>query len=297
MSEASERSEGGSGSAGDGGVARWITHTPYARAIGVACEALDAGGVTLRLPYSDANANPGKALHGGCAASLAVIASQALGRSALGAEAAPFHTAGLQVQYLAAAIGEDVITRARLLRRGKELCFVAGEIATEAGKPIAQFSSCVRGRFAAPPAVLARAHGDDGRSEPGRMGPHIEQLPFMAARGIRVEHMTGGTSRIVMPLLPTNLDADGHAHEGALLALLDTTGAMAAWAETGPGRYQASTPALQAQMLAPSGSEGLLTAYGRCVQRDRELFWCDVEIARADDTVCARGTVIYRIVT
>jgi len=115
-------------------------------------------------------------------------------------------------------------------------------------------------------------------------------MPFTAARGIHVEHMTGGTSRIAMPARAANADASGGTHEGAVLALLDTTGAMAAWATTGPGPYKASTPALQAQILAPPAG-GDLVAYGRCVQRDAELLWSEVEVAdAADHRVCARGT-------
>ena len=82
-----------------------------------------------------------------------------------------------------------------------------------------------------------------------------------------------------------------------MLALLDTAGAMAAWAETGPGRFKASTPSIQAQVLGPPPRDDLV-AYGRVAQRDREIFWCDVEVAgQSDGRVCARGTVIYRIIT
>jgi acyl-coenzyme A thioesterase PaaI-like protein len=72
---------------------------------------------------------------------------------------------------------------------------------------------------------------------------------------------------------------------------------MAAWAETGPGHFQASTPALQAQLLAPPPGEDLV-AFGRVVHRDGEIFWSDVEVAVAADLrLVARGTVLYRIVT
>jgi acyl-coenzyme A thioesterase PaaI-like protein len=54
---------------------------------------------------------------------------------------------------------------------------------------------------------------------------------------------------------------------------------------------------VQAQILEPAPREDLI-AYGRCVRRDRELFWSDVEVAsRAEGNVYARGTVIYRILT
>ena len=278
-------------------VTDWIRHSPYSAFLGVEPEAVSEASARLRLPYRDANSNPGKALHGGCAASLGAIGAQAVTRAALGPDAGPWHTFSLQVNYLAAAIGEAVVADATLLRRGKELCFVEVDVHTEDKKPIAYVTAGVRGRFGSAPAELHTSAGDHGESDPGPMGPHIGRVPFIGNRGIAVEHMTGGTSRLVMPWLDSNGDTAGGVHEGAVLALLDTTGAMASWAETGPGRYKASTPSIQAQILAPAGKGGLV-AYGTCRQRDKELLWSDVEVAdSASGRVCARGTVIYRIVT
>ncbi len=259
-------------------VRSFVEGSPFARTLGIELAALSEGSARLRLPYQDANSNPGKALHGGCAASLAVVGAQAVARAALGEEAGPWHTFGLQVNYLAAAIGEAVEAEARLLRRGKELCFVEVDVATEAGKPIAHATTAVRGRFGREPAAAVPAAGDDGTEDPGPMGPHIGKTPFIAARGIGVELMAGGRSRLVMPWRDDNADEAGRLHEGAVLALLDTTGAMAAWAETGPGRYKASTPSMQAQLLGALPREDLV-GYGRVVQSDRELFFSEVELA------------------
>jgi uncharacterized protein (TIGR00369 family) len=277
-------------------VAEWVAKSGYTAALGVELERVDAESALLWLPFAAHNCNPGKALHGGCAASLAVTGAHAVARAALGADSGPWHTPALQVNYLAAAIEEDVTARATLLRRGKEMCFVEVDVTREDGKPIAHATAAVRARFGAPPAQPYACAPDHGRSEPGPMGPGVERMPFAAARGLAVEHMTGGTSRIAMPVRAENADASGGTHEGAVLALLDTTGAMAAWATTGIGPYKASTPSLQAQILAPP--EGVdLVAYGRCVQRDAELLWSDVEVASAADRrVFARGTVVYRIV-
>ena len=278
-----------------GPVERWVEESPYTAALGVRVRELSRERVVLELPFAEANSNPGKALHGGCAASLAAVGGQAVTRLALGEASGPWHTCALQVGYLSAAIDEGVVATATLLREGKQLCFVAVEIATPDGKPIAQASSVVRARLGAPAAELHRSAGDDGTSDPGRMGPLIGQLPFVAGRGISVEHMTGGRSRLRMPFRAANADGSGGVHEGALLALLDTTGAMASWAETGPGPFKASTPAMQAQILAPASKDDLV-AYGRMRQRDAELFWSDAEVASATDgRVVARGTVIYRI--
>jgi uncharacterized protein (TIGR00369 family) len=277
-------------------VARWIEKSEYARALGVEIEALAGDAVRLRLPFREANTNPGQVLHGGVAASLIAIAGGAVARATLGPAAAPFHTPAIQVTYLAAAKAEAVLARARRLRAGKELCFVDVAIATPEEKPIAHGLLVARGRFGAAPAETARAAGDDGAAEPGPLAPHIERAPFMAGLGLRIEHMTGGRSRIRLPWRAANADADGCSHEGAVLALLDTTGAMAAWAVTGPGPFKASTPALQARILAPAPPQELV-AFGRCGQRDGEAFVSDVEVAAsATGRVCARGTVLYRIV-
>ena len=149
----------------------------------------------------------------------------------------------------------------------------------------------------AAPAETTPSAGDKGEADPGPMGPHIGKVPFIGNRGIAVEHMTGGTSRLVMPMSEANADLHDGVHEGAVLALLDTAGAMASWAECGPGPYKASTASMQLQNLAPAPKADLV-AYGRCVQRDNEIFWSDVEVANAaTGRQVARGTVLYRIVT
>jgi len=275
----------------------WIERSPYARALGVECEALSETSVSLLLPYAEQNANPGRALHGGCAASLGVIAGHAIARAALGDAAGPFHTAGLQVNFLSAAIGEDVKAAGTLLRRGKNMCFAEVDVTTLEGKHVARVTTMLRARFGAPPPELVMGSGDDGAADPGPMGPHIGKLNFGKAREFVIEHMSGGRARITMPCTKGNTDAGGGMHEGAVVALLDTTGAMAAWAETGPGPYKASTPALQAQILTPPANQALV-AYGRVVHRDADGFWSDVEVAGQDDAwIVARGTVLYRIVT
>ena len=275
---------------------RWLEDSPFARALGVRLEALVPGCARLLLPFAESNTNPGQVLHGGVAASLAALGAQVVTRATLGPDAGPWHTAGIQVSYLAAARAQDVVAESRLLREGKELCFVAIDVGTDDGKPIAHASALVRGRFAAPPSSLPTAAGDRGEARPGPLGPQIGKLPFVSGRGIRIEHMQDGLSRAVMPWREANADASGGVHEGPVLALLDTTGAMAAWGLAGPGPFKASTPAIQAQILAPAPREDLV-AYGRNVARDGDLFWSDVDVATASGRrVVARGTVVYRIV-
>ena len=146
----------------------WVERSPYSQFLGARLEHLDENGARLSLPYRDENSNPGKALHGGCAASLGAIGGQAVARAALGPDSGPWHTAQMQVSYLAAAIGEDVVADATLLRRGKELCFVRIGVETRDGKPIASITTTVRGRMGAEPAEMGKSPGDHGECDPRR---------------------------------------------------------------------------------------------------------------------------------
>jgi uncharacterized protein (TIGR00369 family) len=275
----------------------WVELAPYGAGLGVQLREVSGEAAVIAMPFREANSNPGDALHGGCAASLGLIGGQAVARAALGDQFTTFHTASCQVSYLAAAIGEDVVATTTLLRRGKEMCFTETTVATVGGKPISHIATLVRGRSGTEAPTTTVAVGDDGASDPGQMGPFIGTLPFMAARKIDVHHMADGQARLVMPLGGANADGSGSFHEGAALALLDTTGAMASWAETGPGPYKASTAAMQAQVVGDLNAEELV-GYGRVAQRDGDLFWADVEVADAETQhVRVRGTVVYRIVT
>ncbi|MDG2336257.1 MAG: PaaI family thioesterase [Myxococcota bacterium] len=279
----------------------WVEASPYTRLLGTKLESIETteSETTARilLPFREQNSNPGNALHGGCAATLAAVGGQCVARAAMGADAGPWHTASVQVNYLAAAIGEAVVADARLLRRGKDMCFVETEIRTEEGKSIAHATAMVRARHGADALEPQRAEGDAGDTDPGPMGPHVSKMPYMSEREMEIEHMSDSQSRIVLPYTPANADLEHGVHEGAVLALLDSTGAMASWAETGPGPYKASTPSLQAQVLCPAPKQDLV-AYGQVVQRDDAIFWADATVVGAlDGRLVARGTVIYRIVT
>jgi uncharacterized protein (TIGR00369 family) len=278
-------------------IRKWVEESSYSKALGVNLEHLDETSALLVLPYRDENSNPGQALHGGCAASLGAIGAQAVARSALGPDSGPWHIPQMQVSYLAAAIGEEVRAEARLLRRGKELCFVAIDVKKSDGKPVASIATTVRGRSGAEFSQTALSRGDEGEADPGAMGSQIGRVPFIGNRGIRVEHMSGGTSRLVMPHREGNSDLEGGVHPGAVLALLDTAGAMASWAESGLGPYKASTASMQLQNLGALPKSDLV-AYGRCFHRDAEIFYSDVEVADSSNgRIAARGTVLYRIIT
>lgn len=278
-------------------VVDWVERSGYGRSLGVTVQELTGEAARLVLQFRAEISNGDTALHGGVAASMVNLGAGAVARAALGAESGPWHTVAVQVGYLSAALGEGIVASARLLRRGKELAYVAVDVADESGKPVATGTATVRGRFGEEPAATPVAVGDAGEADPGPMGPFIGQVPFHTLLGVAAEHMADGRSRIVMPATAAGADAGGGVAEGAVLALLDTTGSMAAWARTGPGRFKASTTGLQARILEPLGTADLV-GFGQVLHHDRELLLCNVEIARREDRrLVAEGTVNYRIVT
>ena len=277
----------------------YVDDAPFAAVLGITVNELSEENAELSLAFKDELSNGDTALHGGVAGSMVVTAAGCVTRAALGQGSGPWHTTAVQIAYLSAALGEGVSARARLLRKGRELTHVEVDVTASSGKPVAKGLVTGRARFGAdaPTPVKPTGFGFSGDTDPGPMGPFIGSIPFHAALGMGAEHMTGGTSRIVMPEKHSNAGSDGTVHEGALMALLDTTGAMSAWAKTGPGRFKASTPGLQARVFEAE-PRGDLVGYGRVVRHDRELLFCDVEIRTSGDgCLLADGTVNYRIVT
>ena len=68
-------------------IRNWVENSPYTRALGVQLDAVatsaDETTARISLPFREENSNPGQALHGGCAASLAALGGQCVARAAM----------------------------------------------------------------------------------------------------------------------------------------------------------------------------------------------------------------------
>jgi uncharacterized protein (TIGR00369 family) len=273
----------------------------YAEELGVLVEAVDGERSRVRVPFRDGNSNPGGALHGGVAASVIDVAAALVGRA--GAEERPgveHAVVDLSVAYLAAAINEDVVGEARVLRRGKELCFVEVDVRTDGGKATA------RG------LVTHRSGGGGGtdrhllRDPDGGLAPSdalpgfvrfFTAAPFMARLGIRGLRAEDGSAVAALPWNEGHTDAAGALHGGAVAALIDTTGAMASWSLVPlDPRNKASTPALHVTHHSPARDEEVV-AEAITLRRADELFTNQVTVRGAGSgRLIATGTVLYRIV-
>jgi uncharacterized protein (TIGR00369 family) len=106
-----------------------------------------------------------------------------------------------------------------------------------------------------------------------------------------LETIGDGVAILLMPPIATNLDADGHVHEGAVLALIDAAGTCAISAATGSAR-QIVAVSLHASVLRPLSS-GALSAYAVVRARDGLSAWCDAEVVGvADRRLHGIGTIV-----
>jgi uncharacterized protein (TIGR00369 family) len=123
----------------------------------------------------------------------------------------------------------------------------------------------------------------------------LENSPFVAHLGIRLESMEPDRARLAMPFtdaLPTMGDV---VHGGAISSLIDTAAAAAAWSGAElPEQPRASTIGVSVNFLAPVRGSGVV-ADARVTRRGRELCFCEVAVTDQAGTHVANGLVSYRL--
>lgn len=122
-------------------------------------------------------------------------------------------------------------------------------------------------------------------------------LPFTRALGLEFLEAGDGYIKYRLPLQETNLDPDGAMSSGALLALVDHTGSLAAWmtADFGNPAFFGSTVKTQMDRFVHDIRDDVL-AEGRALSVQGELINSEVKIFTPDREIVAQGSTIYRIV-
>jgi uncharacterized protein (TIGR00369 family) len=112
-----------------------------------------------------------------------------------------------------------------------------------------------------------------------------------------VTHARDGEAFMLMSYKADIADHGDVVHEGALAALIDTTGAMASWSITGLNfTYKASTVGIHVNFHAAAEREDVV-AHARTLRRNNEIFLNQVTVSgRSSGRVVATGSVTYRIV-
>lgn len=110
-------------------VAAFIPHSPLPAELGIEVVAVGEDRAELRMPYRPELATMDDVVHGGAIASLFDTAGMA---AAWADEVTPERIGGatvsLSIAYVEAARGCDLQAVARVLRRGRKLCFVVIEV-------------------------------------------------------------------------------------------------------------------------------------------------------------------------
>jgi uncharacterized protein (TIGR00369 family) len=130
-----------------------------------------------------------------------------------------------------------------------------------------------------------------------RIGRVIETMPFAAHLGMQFEDAGEGWARLRMRYQDENSTAMKALHGGAISALIDTTGAMAAWttAEIATPKYFGSTVGINVNYLSGAIGEDII-AEGRILKRGKEIIYTDVRVTNTAGKLLAQGSVTYRIV-
>jgi len=141
------------------------------------------------------------------------------------------------------------------------------------------------------------ATDDTAERNIARMRRVIENMPFARHLAMEFEDAGEGWARLRMRYQDENSTAMKALHGGAISALIDTTGAMAAWttAEIATPKYFGSTVGINVNYLSGAIGEDIL-AEGRILKRGKEIIYTDVRVTSTQGKLLAQGSVTYRIV-
>jgi uncharacterized protein (TIGR00369 family) len=122
-------------------ISEFLRHSPFVLHLGMRLDAIEADRARLSMPYRDELATIGEVVHGGALSALVDTAAMAASWSAHELDpggALRGTTVGLSVDFVAAAQGQEVTADARVIRRGRSLCFCDVDVADANGRLVAK---------------------------------------------------------------------------------------------------------------------------------------------------------------
>ena len=112
-------------------IAQFLPSSPFVQQLGITLEHIGEGEGTLLMPFDAQRTTIGDVVHGGAIATLCDLGVMvAAWAGAPAPEQFRGVTISLSVEYIAAASAVDLRAHARLLRRGRSLCFCEVEVRT-----------------------------------------------------------------------------------------------------------------------------------------------------------------------
>lgn len=120
-------------------VRRFLETSPFGLLVGLRLDAIEHDRATVVLSYRDQLVTVGDTVHGGAVSTLIDVAATAAAWSSVEAtESSTGSTVSLTVDFLRPARATDLAAQARVLRRGRQLCFCDVEVTASAGELVAK---------------------------------------------------------------------------------------------------------------------------------------------------------------
>jgi uncharacterized protein (TIGR00369 family) len=120
--------------------------------------------------------------------------------------------------------------------------------------------------------------------------------PFLGGLGIVFERYEPDEATIRLPFRPDLTNDGTYYHGGVIAAVLDTTGAAAAWSNHDFDKgARASTVAMSIQYVGACKQSDLV-CHARVVKRGKELTFTEITATDSDGAVVAHAVQTYRIV-
>src|SRR2546428_8456049 len=123
MTQATE-SRAAQGPSGAGFSTEFLKHSPFVAHLGMRLESIERDRARLSMPFKQELVTIGEVVHGGAISALVDTAAMTAAWSSFDAGGdLRGTTVGLSVDFLAAAQSAEVRADAKVIRRGKSLCF------------------------------------------------------------------------------------------------------------------------------------------------------------------------------
>jgi len=271
---------------------------PFAAFLGMKLEDIAHERAVIALPYQPEHANPVGPLNGGASASLLNVAGKVAAWTGIDLDQSPYLACvDMTVQYLSAAIEEDVIAEAKVLRRGRDLFFLDVDLRSPDGRPICRGLLSYRSPDYRDhtPRVLSHYTGHPAMAHQASEARWLIR-GYVAKLAITCQHQSLGRIRMHLPDAASLLDARGHLHDGALASVIDVAGTAAAWSHV-PHREGARGSTIGMQISYAQETDEAVVADALVQQRAEELFFSTVYVTTVTSgQLVAMGQVSYRLV-
>jgi uncharacterized protein (TIGR00369 family) len=117
----------------------FMEHSPHGRELGIELSALEPDRAELTLPFREGLATYGDVIHGGVITTLADTAAFAAAWSGTEVSETPRGaTVSLSIDFLRAAKGCNLRAVAKVVRRGKQMCFCEIDVSEVGGELVAK---------------------------------------------------------------------------------------------------------------------------------------------------------------